>query len=88
MGERNRLGFLQMCESRHIGFHIVGHQGKQFCKKLFQLPVDLVNLIPHIQLHVQSHLVVAASSCMKFLPGISDPVDQVRLYEAVDIFVL
>ena len=47
-----------------------------------------MHLVPGIKLHIQRHLVVAASSGMQLFSRLSDPVDQRRLHKTVDIFIL
>ena len=88
VGQRGGLCLLHVGESRHDGVQIFLHQGKEGCKKLPDIAVDLQNLFSHIKLHVQRHLVVPASSGVKLLSRVPDPVDQVRLHKAVDILIL
>ena len=83
----DRLCLLKMCESRHISFDILFHQFQKNFKNLFQESVKLNNLISCIKSHIQCNLVVSASSCMQLLSCIPDPVDQVRLNKAVNIFI-
>ena len=64
MGQCNRLRFLQMGKARHIGFQVFLHDPIDHFKKIFQFFVDLVDLIPHIQAHIQSHLIISAASGM------------------------
>ena len=55
---------------------------------MIQAGSNLQNLPSHIQLHVQSHLVISASSGMQFFPGLTDPLRQNRFHKAVNILVL
>ena len=83
----NRLCFLKMCESRHVSVHIVFHNGLKCFQKFLEFCVDLFDLVADIKFHVKGNLVVTASSCVKFLACITDSVDKVCFYKAVDIFV-
>ena len=47
--------------------------------------IQLVNFIPDIKTHIQSHLIVAAPSGMEPLSCLSNPRDQFGLYKRVDI---
>ena len=83
----NRLCFLKMCESRHVSVHIVFHNGLKCFQKFLEFCVDLFDLVADIKFHVKGNLVVTASSCVKLLARISDTVDQICLYKAVDVFI-
>ena len=83
-----RLCLLEMGKSRHVGVYILFHDLLQGKKKVFQLFVGPIDLVADIQFHIQSYLVITASSCVEFLSGVSDTVDQVCLHETVDILVL
>ena len=83
----DRLRFLEVCEAWHVCVDILFHDLlKCFEKFLYQF-VCLVNLISYIEFHVKGYLVVTASSCVKFLACITDSVDKVCFYKAVDIFI-
>ncbi len=88
MCESNRLRFLQMGEAGHIGFRVLLNDPLDHKKKLLQDRIKLVNFVPHIKLHIQSNLVVPASSGVELFAHIADPVDEIRLDKAVDIFIL
>ena len=82
-----RLCLLKVGKSRHVGVNILFHDLlKCFEKFLYQF-VCLVNLISYIEFHVKGYLIVTASSCVKFLACITDSVDKVCFYKAVDIFI-
>ena len=87
MCQSNRLCLLQMGKARHICMDILLHDLLQCFKKLLYQLIRLIDLIPHIQLHIQCHLIITASSCMKLLTGISDSVNEICLYKAVNIFI-
>ena len=87
MCQSDRLCFLKMGKSRHIGVHIVFHDGLKRFQKFLQFRINLFNLITYIQFHIKRNLVITASSCMKFLTRISDTVDQISLYKTVNIFI-
>ena len=57
----------------------------------FQKPVNVFlnsrNAVPCIKAHIKSNLVVTAPSGMHLLAGISDPVDEIGLNKAVNIFI-
>ena len=42
----------------------------------------------HIEPHIQSDLIVPAASGVQLLANVADPVDQIRLDEAVDVLIL
>ena len=88
MSQRDGLGFLQMGESGHICVHIFPHNSVYDRQKRLEQALRLVDLIPHIQLHVQRHLVVPASARVELFPGVSDPLDQICLHKTVDILIL
>ena len=88
VGQRGGLRLLHMGKARHDGVQIFLHQRKEGYKKLPDRAVDLQNLFSHIKLHVQRHLVIPASSGVKLLARVPDPVDQVRLHKAVYILIL
>ena len=83
-----RLCLLKVGKSRHVGVNILFHDLLQGKKKVLQLLICLIDLVADIKLHIQSYLVITASSCVKLLSGISNTVDQVCLHEAVDILIL
>ena len=83
-----RLRFLKMCEARHESIQVLLHHMKDRLQEMFEKQIHLTDLIPDIQLHIERHLVISAAPRMEFLAGISDPIDQMRFHEAVDIFVL
>ena len=82
-----RLCLLKMSKSGHIGVHVLFHDLLQGKKKVFQLFICLIDLIPDIKLHIKSYLVITASSCVKLLSCISDTIDQGCLHKAVDILI-
>ena len=87
VSQGDRLRFLKVCEAWHVCVDILFHDLlKCFEKFLYQF-VCLVNLVSYIEFHVKGYLVVTASSCVKFLACITDSVDKVCFYKAVDIFV-
>ena len=87
MRQSYRLSFLEMSKSRHISVEVFLHDLKKRFQQLFQKEICLADLVPDIHLHIQSHLVVPASSGMKLLAHISLPVNEICLYKAVDIFI-
>ena len=82
-----RLCLLKVGKSRHVGVNILFHDLLQGKKKVLQLLICLIDLVADIKLHIQSYLVITASSCVKLLSGISDTVDQVCLNKTVNIFI-
>ena len=88
MSQGDGLSLLQMSKSRHIGVHMLLHDGKQCLKHFLQKRVKLLRLLSDIKLHIKRHLVVAAPSCMQLFPGFSDPFCQCCLHKAVDILIL
>ena len=87
MCQGNRLRFLQMRKARHIGMEILFHNMIQCFQKMFHQMINLLNLISHIKLHIQSHLIITASSCMQFFACVADSVNQICLHKTVNIFV-
>ena len=82
-----RLCLLQMGKARHISMHILFHDLLKSLKKCLHLLVNGVNLIAHIQLHIQRHLIITASSGVKLLAWISDSVNEIGLHKAMNILV-
>ena len=64
------------------------HDIQKLAQKFFYQTVDLLDLIPAVQLHVQSHLVIAAAPCVKAFARLPDPLDQIRFHKGMDIFML
>ena len=88
MCQCDRLCFLQMGESRHIGVNVLFHDFFECYQHLFDECINLGDLIADIKFHIEGYLVIAASSGVQLLSGVSDAVDQVCLHEAVDILIL
>ena len=83
----DRLRFLQMGKSRHDRLGVVLHDRKKFAEHIHNQSLQCGDLTSCIKLHIQCDLVITASSGMQLLSCIPDPVDQICLYKAVDIFV-
>ena len=88
MCQRDRLCFLQMGESRHIGMQVFFHDLIQCHQQLLHQFVQFFDLVSDIQFHIQRYLIISASSGVQFLTCVTDPVDQICLHKTVDIFVL
>ena len=88
VGEGQRLRFLQVSETRHGGVNVFFHEGMAGFDQGKHLVPDGKKLVSCIELHIKSHLVVAASSGVQLLAGVADAVDEGGLHEAVDILVL
>ena len=87
MCQCDRLCFLQMGESRHIGVNVLFHDFFECYQHLFDECINLGDLIADIKFHIEGYLVIAASSGVQLLSGVSDAVNQVCLHEAVDILI-
>ncbi len=87
MCQRHRLCFLQMRKSRHKSIQIFFHNTLQYLQQVIYQCVGLFDCLTHVHSHIQSNLIITAASGMEFFAGISDTVDQICLYKAVDIFV-
>ncbi len=87
MSQRDRLRLLKVCKTRHVSIQILLHNIKDRPQKVLQQSVSLPDLVPDVQLHVKSDLVVAASPCVKLLAGLTDPVDQMRFHKAVNVLI-
>ena len=88
MCQRDRLCLLEMGESRHISMEVFLHDLLKRLQKIQHQPVHLPDFIPHIELHIQRHLIVPASSCVQLFAGVPNPLDQIRLHKTVDILIL
>ena len=88
VSQRDRLRFLQMGEARHECIDVLLHDPLQHLQKLAQQMVGVLHFSAHIEPHIQGDLVIPAASGVQLLADVSDPVDQVRLHEAVDILIL
>ena len=80
-----RLCLLKVGKSRHVGVNILFHDLLQGKKKVLQLLICLIDLVSCVELHIESDLIISASPGVESLSGISDPFDQVRLNEGMDI---
>ena len=85
MGQRHRLGLLQVRESGHVSLQILLHGPQDDGEQLRKLPLRLQHPLPGIKPHVQSHLIVAAPACVKLLPCVLNALHKLRLHKAVDI---
>ena len=88
MSQRNRLGFLQVSETRHESVYIFFHDAVDHFHLGFQQIIDGNDLIPDVQFHIQCSLVVTAASGVKFFTGVTNAFDQIGLYKCMDIFML
>ena len=87
MGQRNRLRLLQMGKTRHKGFRIGFHDHKKLLQQLLYQAVNLVNFISGIELHIKSHLIVAATACVKTLSSLSNTLRKSSLHKRMDVFI-
>ena len=85
MAEGDRLRALQMREARHhrvgMGLGLFGQRRLQ----RVQLAVDLVDGVPHPELEVGRHLVVARARGVKPARGVADQLLEPRLDMRVDV---
>ena len=87
VGQGNGLGLLQMGKARHKSICILFHDCQQLFQQFFYQRFNGVNFIPGIELHIQSHLVVAAAPCMEALSRFANPFSQGSLHKGVDILI-
>jgi len=85
MRHQNRLSALQMGVGRHGRVSRTLGTVDQQSEKFRQLRPQLVNADPDIQPKISGNLLIAAASAVKFVPRVADKVDQVLLYEVVNI---
>ena len=87
MSQTDGLSLLQVGESRHNGLCVLLHNMKNYLQELAQLRVKLTEIPASKEAHIQSHLVITASSGVQLLACIADAVDQVRLDEGMDVLI-
>ena len=85
--QRDRLCFLEMGKSRHICLCVLLHQFQEHFQHLPEQSVELADLIPCIQLHIQRDLIIPAAPGVQLLSRIPDAFDQIRLHKTVDVFI-
>ena len=88
MGQGHRLRLLQMGKARHICVKILLHNLEYLFHKRHHQRINLIDLIAAVQLHIQSHLIIAASSRVKAFARVADALSEFCLHEGVDILVL
>ena len=87
MSQSGGLCFLQVSESRHDGFRVLPHDGKERPEQGVQFSSDRICLTPDVHAHIESHLIISASAGVQLFPGVSDAVDEICLHKAVHIFI-
>ena len=87
VGKCNRLGFLQMCEARHVGIKVIFHKFVKSLHKLFNELFYSNYFISGIESHIKCNLIITTTACMQFLSGISNSVDESCFYKTVNVFI-
>ena len=87
MRQCDRLCLLQMGEARHICFLMRLHDLKNHTLQTQKLFMNFADSLSGEKPHVQRHLIIARTSGVKLLAVVTDPVDQVGLYKAVNILI-
>ena len=74
-----------MGEARHKGLCVLLHHLEKLTEELLHQPIDLIDLIPGIKLHIESYLVIAA--CVKALSRLTNALRQRSLHKRMDILI-
>ena len=87
MCQCNGLRLLEMGKAGHIGLQVIFHRLQDHQKQFLYEAIDLFHLFSGVELHIQSHLIVAAAAGVQLFACITDPVDEMCLHKAVNILI-